>query len=104
MQSGHARFAGRAAVDDRTAIKIAISRVSGYQRMTYYVDPTTYRPIELDSYGISSKDLTRIVFHAYQQLSIKGHAQLLRLPTSAGTTVDHSPAGFYYHIPPLLFW
>ncbi len=104
LQSGHAQVAGRVTVDGRTAIKIAITGVSGYQRMIYYVDPTTYRPIELDNYGIASKDLTRIVFHTYQQLPLKGNAQRFRLPTTAGTTVDHNPAGFFHHIPPLLFW
>jgi hypothetical protein len=50
--------------------------VPGYQKMTYYVDPTTYRPIELDKYGSSSKDLTRLVFHVYQQLPTKRNAWL----------------------------
>jgi hypothetical protein len=72
--------------------------------MTYYVDPTTYRPIELDNYGSSPKDLTRLVFHVYQQQPIKANARLLGLHTSAGTIVDHNPAGFFRHIPPLLFW
>lgn len=104
LQSGNARVAGRVTVDGRAAIKIAISGVSGYQRLTYYVDPTTYRPIELDSYGFSDADVPRLVFHAYQQLSTKGNTRLLRLHTAAGTTVDHNPAGFYQHLPPLLFW
>jgi hypothetical protein len=103
LQSGNARVAGRVTVDGRPAIKIAISGVPGYQRMTYYVDPTTYQPIELDNYGSSSKDLTRLVFHVYQQLPLKGNARLLRLHTAVGTSVDHNPAGFYQHIPPLLF-
>jgi hypothetical protein len=104
LQSGHARVAGRVTVDGRTAIKIAISGVPGYRKMTYYVDPTTYRPIELDNYGSSPKDLTRLVFHNYQQLPIKGNARLLGLNSSAGTSVDHNPASFYQHIPPLLLW
>ena len=29
------------------------------------------------------------MFRTYQQLSIKGNARLLRLPTSPGTSVDH---------------
>ena len=104
LQSGHARVAGRVTVDGRAAIKITISGVSGYQRLTYYVDPTTYRPVELDSYGVSDADVTRLVFHVYQQLSTKGNARLLRLHTAVGTTVDDNPAGFYLHLPPLLFW
>ena len=104
LQSGNARVVGRATAAGHAAIKIAISGVSGYQRMTYYVDPTTYRPIELDYYGSSAKDLTRIVFHSYQQLPLKGNARLLRLPTTQSTTVDHDPAGIYTHLAPLLFW
>jgi hypothetical protein len=104
LGSGNARVAGRVTVDGRAAIKIAISGVPGYQRMTYFVDPTTYRPIELDSYGLSDSDLTRLVFHVYQQLPTKGNAQRLRLHTAAGTSVDHQPAGFYRHIPALVFW
>jgi hypothetical protein len=88
---GNAQVIGRTTVDGRPAIRIAISGVSGYHRMTYNVDPATYRPIELDDYGSSSTDVTRIVFHAYQQLPIKGNDQLLRLLTSPGTSVDHNP-------------
>jgi hypothetical protein len=44
------------------------------------------------------------VFHVYQQQPIKANARLLGLHTSAGTIVDHNPAGFFRHIPPLLFW
>jgi hypothetical protein len=104
LQSGNARVAGRVTVDGRAAIKIAISGVSGYQRLIYYVDPMTYRPVELDSYGFSDADVTRLVFHVYQQLATKGNARLLRLHTAVGTTVDDNPAGFYQHLPPLLFW
>lgn len=104
LQSGNARVVGRATVDGRAAIRIAISGVSGYHRMTYYVDPASYRPIELDDYGSSSTDLTRIVFHTYQQLPIKDNAHLLRLPTSPGTSIDRNSAGIFQHTPPLLFW
>ena len=104
LQSGNARVVGRVTVDGRAAIRIAISGVSGYHRLTYYVDPTTYRPIELDDYGSSFTDLTRIVFHTYRQLSITGNARLLRLPTPPGTSVDHNPAAIFEHTPPLLFW
>ena len=104
LQSGHARVAGRVTVDGRSAIKIAIAGVSGYQRSTYYVDPKTYKPIELDNYGVHTNDLTRLIFHSDQQLPLKGNTRLLRLDTAAGTTVDHSPGGYYRHIPPLVLW
>jgi hypothetical protein len=104
LQSGNGKVIGRTTIDGRAAIKIVISGVSGYHRMTYYVDPATYRPIELDEYEASSSALTRIVFHSYQQLPIKGNLRLLRLPTPPGTTVDHNPTGIFEHTPPLLLW
>jgi hypothetical protein len=105
LQSGQARVAGRVTVDGRRAIKIAIPAVNGRLWMTYYVDPATYRPIELDSYGFGNpKDDTRLVFHGYQQLPTKGNARLLRLHTSPGTSLDHSVADFYRHAPSPLFW
>ena len=104
LQSGHARVAGRVAVAGRSAIKIEISGVPGYQRSTYYVDPETYKPIELDNYGVHPNDLTRLVFHIDQQLPLTGNTPLLRLPIAAATTVDHSPGGYYRHIPPLVIW
>lgn len=104
LQSGHARVAGRVTVDGRAAIKITIPGTPDNQRGTYYVDPTTYRPIELDTNGSSSQEITRIVFHTYQQLPIKGNTRLLHLPTPPGTSVDHNPTGIFEHIPPLLLW
>ncbi len=104
LQSGNARVVGRVTVDGRAAIRIAISGVSGYDRMTYYVDPATYAPIELDDYGSSSTNLTRLVFHTDQQLPTKGNGRLLRPPTSPGTRVDHDPAGILEHTPPLVLW
>ena len=104
LQAGNARVIGRTTVAGRAAIKIAVSHVSGYQRITYDVDPGTYQPIELDYYGISSKDLTRIVFHTYHQLPVKGNARVLRIPAPKGTRVDHNPAGIFEHTPPQLFW
>lgn len=104
LQSGHAHVVGRVSVDGRSAIKIAISGVPGYQRSTYYVDPETYKPIELDNYGVGPNDLTRLVFHIDKQLPLKHNTRLLRLHTAAGTTIDHSPDGYFAHIPPLVIW
>jgi hypothetical protein len=104
LQSGHARVVGRVTVDGRSAIRIAISGVPGYQRSTYYVDPKTFKPIELDNYGVGPSDLTRLVFHIDQRLPLKGHPRLLRLHTAAGTIIDHHPGGYFRHIPPLVIW
>jgi hypothetical protein len=105
LQSGHARVAGRVTVEGRAAIKIAILGADGKLWMTYYVDPTTYRPIELDRYGFDSpQDVTRLVFHTYQQLPITGNARLLRLPAAAGATIDRSATDYFRHTPATLFW
>jgi hypothetical protein len=105
LQSGRARVAGRVTVDDRSAIKIEIPGAHGKLWMTYYVDPTTYRPIEYDTYGFGNpQDVTRLVFHAYQLLPVKGNARLLRLPTAAGTTVDRNATAYFQHMPAPLFW
>jgi len=105
LQSGHAQVAARVTVDGRPAIKIELPGADHKPWMTYYVDPTTYRPIEFDTYGFgSTKDVTRLVFHAYQQLPIKGNARLLRLHTAAGTLTDRNATGYFRHSPATLFW
>ncbi len=105
LQSGRARVAGRVTVDDRSAIKIEIPGALGKLWRTYYVDPTTYRPVEYDVYGFGNPhDLTRLVFHAYQVLPVKGNARLLRLPTAAGTIVEHNATAYFQHLPAPLFW
>lgn len=104
LQSGNAHVGRRVMIDGRSAIQITITHVSGYQRLIYDVNAQTYRPVELDSYGLTSKDLTRIVFHAYRQIPLTGHAQLLHLHTAPGTTVDNHPAAYFHHLPALLFW
>jgi hypothetical protein len=104
LQSGRARVAGPVAIDGRPAIKIDLPGADSRLWMVYYVDPRTYTPIALDSYGFNSrKDLTRVVFHTYQRMSIKGNARLLRLPVPAGTAVDHSATDYFRHLPTTLF-
>jgi hypothetical protein len=105
LQSGHARVAGRVTVDGRPAIKIELPGAQQKLWMTYYVDPTTYAPIEYDLYGFGNpKDVTRVVFHTYEQLPIKGsNARLLRLRVPAGATVSHSATEYFQHTPATLF-
>ncbi len=105
LQSGHARVAGRVTVDGRAAIKIELPGAHQRLWMTYYVDPTTYAPIELDSYGFDSpKDVTRLVFHTYQRLPTKGNARLLQVQIPRGATVERSATGYFQHTPAPLFW
>lgn len=104
LQSGNAHVGRHVTIDGRSAIQITITHVVGYQRLVYDVNARTYRPVELDSYGLTSKDLTRIVFHAYRQIPLTGHTQLLHLHTAPGTTIDNQPAAYFHHLPALLFW
>ena len=105
LQSGRARVDGRVTIDDRSAIKIEIPGADGKLWMTYYVDPTTYRPIEYDIYGFGNpNDVTRLVFHTYQLLPVKGNTRLLHLHPAAGTTVDRNATAYFQHMPAPLFW
>jgi hypothetical protein len=105
LQSGRAQVAGRVTADGRAAIKIEILGEDHKPWLTYYVDPRTYQPIELDSYGAgSTEDVTRLVFHTYQRLPIKGNERLLRLPAPTGTMVDHNATEYFQHLPAPLFW
>ena len=105
LQSGRARVDGHVTIDDRSAIKIEIPGADGKLWMTYYVDPTTYRPIEYDIYGFGNpKDVTRLVFHTYQLLPVKGNTRLLHLHTAAGTIVDRNATAYFQHMPAPLFW
>jgi hypothetical protein len=105
LQSERARVAGRVTIDGRSAIRIEIPGAHGKLWMNYYVDPTTYRPIEYDTYGFGNpNDVTRLVFHAYELLPVKGHTPLLRLPTTAGTTVERNATAYFQHMPAPLFW
>jgi hypothetical protein len=104
LQSGNARVGPSVKINGRSAIQITTTHVLGYRRFVYDVDTRTYRPVELDMYGLTPNNVTRIVFHAYRQLPLNGHAQLLRLRTTLGTRVDHNSAAFFHHLPVLLFW
>jgi hypothetical protein len=105
LQSGRARVDGRVTIDDRSAIKIEIPGADGKLWMTYYVDPTTYRPIEYDIYGFGNpNDVTRLVFRTYQLLPVKGNTRLLHLHPAVGTTVDHNATAYFQQMPAPLFW
>jgi hypothetical protein len=71
-------------VDGKPAIEISsVHRQSG-PRTNDYVNPTTYAPIELDSYGYESpKDVTRVRFSVYSDAPARrsSTAAALRRPT-----------------------
>lgn len=96
LASGHARVTGPTTIDGHSAIEIVAPHPSSGPAMTYYVDPHTYAPVELDIYGFDSvKDLTRIRFRAYQAIPLAGHAKLLRFTLPANARVDRKAADYW---------
>ncbi|MFZ1994966.1 MAG: hypothetical protein WAU75_12710 [Solirubrobacteraceae bacterium] len=94
--SGHARVTRVTTADGRPAIEIASVHPQSGPRTTYYVNPNTYAPIELDRYGYESpKDVTRVRFSVYQTLPLAGHQRLLRFTTPANARIDRVPADYY---------
>ncbi len=96
LSSGHARVTRATTADGKPAIEIASVHPQSGPRTTYYVNPTTYAPIELDSYGYESpKDVTRVHFSVYQTLPLAGHRGLLRFTTPPNSRIDRTPADYY---------
>ena len=105
LKSGHARVVHATTDDGRSAIEISSVNPQSGPQTTYYVDPKTYTPIEVDTYGWHNPaDVTRIHFRTYQLLPLKGNEQLLRFSVPRSATIDRSPAAAFRHmgLPP--FW
>ena len=95
LSSGHARVTRTKTDDGRAAIEIASVHPQSGPRTTYYVNPTDYAPIELDTYGDESpRDVTRVHFHAYEILPLAGHSDLLRFTAPASARIDRNPADY----------
>ncbi|MGO9899875.1 MAG: carboxypeptidase-like regulatory domain-containing protein [Solirubrobacteraceae bacterium] len=96
LSSGHARVTRATTADGKPAIEIASVNPQSGPRTTYYVNPTTYAPIEVDRYGYwSPKDVTRVRFSVYQTLPLAGHQRLLRFTIPPNARIDHTPADYY---------
>lgn len=96
LSSGHARVIRTTTVDGKPAIEISSVHPSSGPRTNYYVNPTTYAPIELDRYGYESpKDVTRVRFSVYQRLPLAGHQRLLRFTAPPNARIDRTPADYY---------
>ena len=79
-------------VDGKPAIEISSVHPRSGPRTNDYVNPTTYAPIELDSYGYESpKDVTRVRFSVYQTLPLAGHQRLLRFAAPPNARIDRTP-------------
>jgi hypothetical protein len=94
--SGHARVSRVTTDDGKPAIEIASVHPLDGPRTIYYVDPTTYAPIELDTYGFDNpKDVTRARFSVYQSLALAGHRNLLRVTIPRSARIDRTPADYW---------
>jgi hypothetical protein len=96
LSSGHARVTRTTTVDGKPAIEISSVHPQSGPRTNYYVNPTTYAPIELDSYGYESPtDVTRVRFSVYQTLPLAGHLRLLRFTVPPTARTDRIAADYY---------
>ncbi len=96
LASGHARVTRATTADGQPAIEIASVHPQSGPQTTYYVNPTTYAPIEIDTYGFNNpKDVTRVRFSTYQTLPLAGHQRLLRFTAPPNVRIDRVPADYY---------
>jgi hypothetical protein len=89
LRSGEARVVGHKAIDGQDTIEIA----SADGHTTYYVDPETYRPVELDTRGTTGG--TALRFRTYETLDLAGNADLVSLTAQhPDARIDRDPAHF----------
>jgi hypothetical protein len=96
LHSGHARVTETTTSNGQSAIEISSVNPQSGPRINYYVNPQTYAPIELDSFGYDSPDdVTRVQFMTYQTLPLAGNQQLLRVTAPPTAQVDHTAADYW---------
>jgi hypothetical protein len=89
LRSGQARVVGHRTIDGQDTIEIA----SADGHTTYYVDPETYRPVELDTRGTNGG--TALRFRTYETLDSDANSDLLSLEAQhPGARIDRVPAHF----------
>lgn len=90
LRSGGATLVGHATVDGRDTLEIA----SADGHTTYYVDPGTYAPVELDTTGTTGG--VKLRFETWELLpaSDANDALLSLSDQHPGATVDHSQADY----------
>jgi hypothetical protein len=94
--SGHARVARTTTPDGRPAIEISSVHAQSGPRTNYYVDPKTYAPIELDSFGYDNpNDVTRLRFSTYETVPLARHQRVLRFTIPATARTDRIPADYW---------
>jgi hypothetical protein len=89
LRSGEARVVGHRTIDRQDTIEIA----SADGHTTYYVNPETYRPVELDTRGTDGG--TALRFRTYETLDSGANSDLLSLEAQhPGARIDRDPAHF----------
>lgn len=89
LRSGEARVLGHRTLAGQDTIAIA----SADGHTTYYVDPGTYRPVELDTRGTGGG--TALRFRTYETLEAGANGDLLSLAAQhPGARVDRDPAHY----------
>jgi hypothetical protein len=96
LDSGHARVVRTMTNDGRRAIKISSVDPQSGPQTDYYVDPSTYAPIELDMFGFDNpRDVTRVHYTTYETLPLARHRRLLKLDVPRTARVDDTPADYW---------
>jgi hypothetical protein len=89
LRSGEARVIGHRTIDGQDTIEIA----SADRHTTYYVDPGTYKPVELRTRGTDGG--TALRFRSYETLDADANRSLLSLAAQhPGARVDRDPAHY----------
>lgn len=89
LRSGDARVVGHATVDGQDTIEIA----SADGHTTYFVDPDSYRPVELRTKGTDGG--TALRFRTYETIDSDANATLLSLAAQhPGARIDRAPAHY----------
>jgi len=89
LRSGGARVVGHATVDGQDTIEIA----SADGHTTYFVDPDSYRPVELRTRGTDGG--TALRFRTYETIDSDANASLLSLAAQhRGARIDRAPAHY----------
>ena len=96
LDTGHARVTQTTTSNGQPALEISSVNPQSGPQTNYYVNPTTYIPIELDTFGYDSPDdVTRVHFTTYGTLPLAGNQQLLKVTVPSTATADHTPADYW---------
>lgn len=96
LHSGQARVKRTTTSDRQPAIEISTVHGANEPPTNYYVNPHTYAPIELDTFGYDNpNDVTRVHFTTYETLPLAGHQQLIRVTVPPTAHHDHTPADYW---------